>query len=62
MLFRCCHLYHTETWLVDDIRHPHVIHMSCAGGYVIRTSADNVCIICICSDNMQMTSRYTNNM
>ena len=29
--------YHTETWLVDDIRHPHVIHMSSEGGYIIHT-------------------------
>ena len=29
--------YHRETWLVDDIRHPHVIHMSCEGGYIIHT-------------------------
>ena len=29
--------YHRETWLVDDIRHPHVIHMSSEGGYIIHT-------------------------
>ena len=39
-----CHLdvvhtctHHRETWLVDDIRHSHVIHMSSAGGYIIHT-------------------------
>ena len=44
----------------------YVIHMSSTCrvqvGMLSETSADNVCIICICSDNMQMTSRYTNNM
>ena len=29
--------YHRETWLVDDIHHPHVIHMSSEGGYIINT-------------------------
>ena len=29
--------YHRETWLVDDICHPHVIHMSSEGGYIIHT-------------------------
>ena len=28
---------HRETWLVDDIHHPHVIHMLSAGGYIIHT-------------------------
>ena len=39
-----CHLdvvhtctHHRETWLVNDIHHPHVIHMSSAGGYIIHT-------------------------
>ena len=31
----CTH--HRETWLVDDIHHSHVIHMSSAGGYFIYT-------------------------
>ena len=29
--------YHRETWLFDDIRHAHVIHMSSEGGYIIHT-------------------------
>ena len=31
-------------------------------GMLSKTTADNVCIIRICSDNMWMTSRYANNM
>ena len=33
----CTRTYHTETWLVDDIHHPHVIQMSSEGGYIIHT-------------------------
>ena len=29
---------------------------------ISRTTADNVRIICICSDNMRMTCKYANNM
>ena len=39
-----CHLdvvqtctHHRQTWLVDDIHHPHVIHMSSACRYIIYT-------------------------
>ena len=31
----CTH--HRETWLVDEIRHLHVIHMLSAGRYIIHT-------------------------
>ena len=33
----CTCTHHRETWLVDDIGHPHVIHMTSAGGYIIYT-------------------------
>ena len=33
----CICTHYRETWLVDDIHYPHVIHMLSAGEYIIHT-------------------------
>ena len=33
----CTCTHHRETWLVDEICDPHVIHMSSTGGYIMHT-------------------------
>ena len=36
-LHKCTCTHDTQIWLVDNIHHPYVIHMSSLGGYVICT-------------------------